>query len=189
MGLGKTVQVLALLLGLSGQPGERRPSLLVAPASLLANWAAEAARFAPSLKVFVAHPSFAPADRLAAPAAESLQGIDIVVTSYGSALRLDWIGKTRWRLLALDEAQAIKNPQREADPRRQGAARGQPGRADRHADREQSARPLVDLRLSQPRASRIVEGLRRLRQASRRQGARLLRAPYASWSGPTSFAG
>ena len=32
------------------------------------------------------------------------------MTSYGSALRLGWIGKTRWRLLALDEAQAIKNP-------------------------------------------------------------------------------
>jgi superfamily II DNA or RNA helicase len=110
MGLGKTVQMLALLLGLSRQPGERRPSLLVAPASLLANWAAEAARFAPSLRVFVAHPSFAPADRLAAPTAESLQGIDLVVTSYGSALRLDWLGKTRWRLVALDEAQAIKNP-------------------------------------------------------------------------------
>src|SRR5208282_2294297 len=60
MGLGKTVQVLALLLRLSRQSGERHPSLIVAPASLLANWAAEAARFAPSLNVFVAHPSFAP---------------------------------------------------------------------------------------------------------------------------------
>ncbi len=110
MGLGKTVQLLALLLRLSAQPGERRPSLLVAPASLLANWAAEAARFAPSLSVFVAHPSFATADRLKAPAAAELQRTDLVVTSYGSALRLDWIGKTHWRLLALDEAQAIKNP-------------------------------------------------------------------------------
>ena len=110
MGLGKTVQVLALLLRLKQQQGERRPSLLVAPASLLANWAAEAERFAPSLNVFVAHPAFAPADRLAQPAAEELQRTDLVVTSYGSALRLGWIGKTRWRLLALDEAQAIKNP-------------------------------------------------------------------------------
>ena len=32
------------------------------------------------------------------------------MTSYGSTLRLGWIGKTRWRLVALDEAQAIKNP-------------------------------------------------------------------------------
>ena len=49
MGLGKTIQVLALLLTVAGRGGERRPSLIVAPASLLANWAAEAERFAPSL--------------------------------------------------------------------------------------------------------------------------------------------
>ena len=32
------------------------------------------------------------------------------MTSYGALLRLDWIGKTRWRLVVIDEAQAIKNP-------------------------------------------------------------------------------
>ena len=42
MGLGKTIQVLALLLTVSEGGGERRPSLIVAPASLIANWAAEA---------------------------------------------------------------------------------------------------------------------------------------------------
>ena len=43
MGLGKTIQVLALLLAERRRNGggARRPSLLVAPASLLANWAAE----------------------------------------------------------------------------------------------------------------------------------------------------
>ena len=52
MGLGKTIQVLALLLVLRRRSpgGPRRPSLLVAPASLLANWAAEIARFAPGLR-------------------------------------------------------------------------------------------------------------------------------------------
>ena len=35
---------------------------------------------------------------------------DLVVTSYGALLRLGWIGKTRWRLAVIDEAQAIKNP-------------------------------------------------------------------------------
>ena len=110
MGLGKTIQVLALLLTLGGRDGERRPSLIVAPASLLANWAAEAERFAPSLSVFVAHPAFASAERLRSPWTEDLAGIDLVVTSYGSLLRLDWIGKTRWRLAVVDEAQAIKNP-------------------------------------------------------------------------------
>ena len=58
MGLGKTIQVLSLLLVLKRQAdGKRQPSLLVAPASLLANWAAEIERFAPSLKD-VDRPSF-----------------------------------------------------------------------------------------------------------------------------------
>ena len=110
MGLGKTIQVLALLLTLRNGEGERRPSLIVAPASLLANWAAEAERFAPSLKVFVAHPAFAPAERLKSPSAEELAGTDVVVTSYAALLRLNWLGRTRWRLAVVDEAQAIKNP-------------------------------------------------------------------------------
>src|SRR5712672_3296754 len=58
MGLGKTIQVLSLLLVLKQETADKRkPSLLVAPASLLANWAAEIARFAPSLKTVVIHPS------------------------------------------------------------------------------------------------------------------------------------
>ncbi len=110
MGLGKTVQVLALLLTFSGREGRSRPSLIVAPASLLANWAAEAERFAPSLKVLVAHPAFTPAERLKALCAEELAQTDLIVTSYAALLRLDWIGRTRWRLAVIDEAQTIKNP-------------------------------------------------------------------------------
>jgi non-specific serine/threonine protein kinase len=56
MGLGKTVQVLAVLLVRKRESGGQ-PSLLVAPASLLANWAAEVERFAPGLTVMIAHPS------------------------------------------------------------------------------------------------------------------------------------
>ena len=113
MGLGKTIQVLALLQTLNEQAkgsAGRTPSLLVAPASLLANWALEAARFTPRLKVVIAHPSFQAADELGAMSDERLAETDLVVTSYGTLLRQSWIGQTPWRLVVLDEAQAIKNP-------------------------------------------------------------------------------
>ncbi len=111
MGLGKTIQVLSLLLVLKRQDGAgAQPSLLVAPASLLANWAAEIERFAPGLKALVAHPSALPSAELKAVDAARLRDIDLVITSYGSLLRLPWIGELPWRLAVLDEAQAIKNP-------------------------------------------------------------------------------
>ena len=112
MGLGKTIQVLALLLTLrSEEEGERRPNLLVAPASLLANWEAERARFAPDLKALIAHPSAMPAEQLKALAPERFKGLDLVITSYGSLLRLPALSKTKWGLVVIDEAQAIKNPE------------------------------------------------------------------------------
>jgi non-specific serine/threonine protein kinase len=111
MGLGKTIQVLALLLFLKRQAGaKRQPSLLVAPASLLANWAAEIERFAPELKSLIAHPSALPAAELKALESARLDDIDLVITSYGSLLRVPWMAEVPWRLAVLDEAQAIKNP-------------------------------------------------------------------------------
>jgi hypothetical protein len=108
MGLGKTIQVLSLLLVLKNE-AKGKPSLLVAPASLLANWAAEIGRFAPSLKAVVAHPSAAPAEALE-NGADLLAGADVAITSYGYLARAPWLGATSWRLVVLDEAQAIKNP-------------------------------------------------------------------------------
>jgi non-specific serine/threonine protein kinase len=111
MGLGKTIQVLALLLVQRGDSGTaRRPSLLVAPASLLANWTAEIERFAPGLVAMVAHPSVLPAAELKALSPERLAAVDFVITSYGSLLRIPWLARTSWHLVVLDEAQAIKNP-------------------------------------------------------------------------------
>jgi non-specific serine/threonine protein kinase len=106
MGLGKTIQVLALLLV---RRGGDRPSLLVAPASLLANWAAELERFAPSLSSLVLHPSALAKDAFASGPPD-LGGYDLVITSYGFLLRNPWLAQTRFRHLVLDEAQAIKNP-------------------------------------------------------------------------------
>jgi superfamily II DNA or RNA helicase len=111
MGLGKTIQVLALLL-IHRREGrtDRAPSLLVAPASLLSNWSAEIERFAPVLKALIAHPSATPASQLKMLEPDTLKDLDLVITSYGSLLRLPWLAETRWHLAILDEAQAIKNP-------------------------------------------------------------------------------
>ncbi len=111
MGLGKTIQVLSLLLVLKNRAEpERKPSLLVAPASLLANWAAEIARFAPSLETVTAHPSAPPGERLDLDGLDDLTGVDLVITSYGFLARSPWLETAKWRLVVLDEAQAIKNP-------------------------------------------------------------------------------
>ncbi|HYR43109.1 MAG TPA: DEAD/DEAH box helicase, partial [Terriglobia bacterium] len=111
MGLGKTMQVLALLLVLRrSRKQPRQTNLLVAPASLLANWVSESERFAPDLKVMVAHPSVMPPDELQTVSADRLRDVDLVVTSYGCLLRVAGLLKIPWRLAILDEAQAIKNP-------------------------------------------------------------------------------
>ena len=105
MGLGKTLQVLALLFLLRRESAG--PSLLVMPASLLANWAAEIERFAPSLRTRFVHPAFGPPGGTAG--STSLAGVDAVLTSYGMLERQPWLAETSWALVVLDEAQAIKN--------------------------------------------------------------------------------
>ena len=118
MGLGKTLQVLALLLcqrrtgaGRRGAPSP--PALLVVPASLLGNWRSEAARFAPSLKLLFLHPAETDRQTLAeiADAPEThLADTDLVVTTYAMLVRQTWLADLSWRLVILDEAQAVKNP-------------------------------------------------------------------------------
>ena len=105
MGLGKTVQVIALLLDLK-RDGPRQASLLVVPASLIANWKSELAKFAPTIAFAVAHPSEATAGEIGPATADAF---DLVVTTYGVLVRADWIRRHPWRVAVLDEAQAIKN--------------------------------------------------------------------------------
>jgi hypothetical protein len=108
MGLGKTLQVLALLL--LRRSRRRPPALLVVPASLVANWRAEAERFCPTLRVLVAHAASTGASALAALKSENVEAADAVLTTYGSLARVPWLLEREWGLVVLDEAQAIKNP-------------------------------------------------------------------------------
>ncbi|MFC9558906.1 SNF2-related protein [Agromyces sp. NPDC056965] len=109
MGLGKTAQTLALIAHAheTAAEGERRPFLVVAPTSVVSNWAAEATRFVPGLRVeTVTATRAASGARLADVAARA----DIVVTSY-AILRLDApeFAGFDWAGLVLDEAQFVKN--------------------------------------------------------------------------------
>ena len=119
MGLGKTIQVLSLLLVLkkrrSREPGGLEttgPSLLILPASLIANWRAEIQKFAPSLSVFYAHPSETPNTEMTQVAKDPVKALaehDLVISSYSMAIRLAWLKDLTWNMVVLDEAQAIKN--------------------------------------------------------------------------------
>lgn len=88
MALSKTIQVLSLLLIQKQKQNHQMASLLVAPASLLANWAAEIERFAPGLNAKIVHSSAMTTDELKQLTADGLCSLDLVITSYGSLLRI-----------------------------------------------------------------------------------------------------
>jgi non-specific serine/threonine protein kinase len=113
MGLGKTIQVIALLLAKKADGGVRAPGLLVVPASLVGNWKAEVAKFAPDLKLFIAHPSQTSREQLdlaVQHTAEALRGCDAMLTTYQFLQRTEAWQAHPWSMVILDEAQAIKNP-------------------------------------------------------------------------------
>lgn len=133
MGLGKTVQALALLAHAieehraaserAAKRGESvepfAPFLVVAPTSVISNWAAEAKRFLPEAKVVTITETTAGKT----PLAERVAGAHLVLTSY-TLLRMDedayvsyaaglgseeGPGTPGWGALLLDEAQFVKN--------------------------------------------------------------------------------
>ncbi len=119
MGLGKTLQVLTLI-DTWKQRGAITPLpvLVVMPASLLANWKAEAARFTPDLRVGVLHPSDGEYRGMGKGELgmgngeweEYLKRFDLVLTTYGQFTRSEKLRKLPFAAVIADEAQAIKNP-------------------------------------------------------------------------------
>ena len=112
MGLGKTLQVLTLI-DTWKQRGEIAPLpvLVVMPASLLANWKAEAARFTPDLKVGVLHPSDPEYRGMGnGEREEYLKRFDLVLTTYGQFTRSENLRKLPFAAVIADDAHAIKNP-------------------------------------------------------------------------------
>lgn len=104
MGLGKTLQVITLLEGLrTRRELKGKPALIVVPTSLITNWQRETARFAPKLKL---HVYYGPGRALPG----EKETVHAVLTTYGTLRSsVNTLAERAWRLLILDEAQAIKN--------------------------------------------------------------------------------
>jgi superfamily II DNA or RNA helicase len=102
MGLGKTVQALAVIL----MRASEGPTLIVAPTSVCMNWVSEAGRFAPTINVV----QFTSGDRQ--KLLDKLQPFDMLVCSYGLLQQEEisqMLSQVQWQTIVLDEAQAIKN--------------------------------------------------------------------------------
>ena len=109
MGLGKTLQLIAHLLSLKESGSLTSPALIVVPTSLIPNWIAEAARFAPSLSLLALH------GPQRAEGFAQLGTFDIVLTSYALLPRdVAALKKQPFALVVLDEAQQVKNPRTQA---------------------------------------------------------------------------
>lgn len=106
MGLGKTLQTIASINHFNQAEGaDTKPSLVVAPTSLLGNWQAEFKHFAPALKVLLFHGQNR--DKLRQQTGES----DVIVTSYGTLVRdLAFHLGREYRLVVADEASLLRNP-------------------------------------------------------------------------------
>ncbi len=103
MGLGKTVQLLALLASRMTRGG--KPSLIVCPASLTANWEREAHRFVPDMR------TVAPQGHERNAVLKKPESFDLLILSYtGARMSRDALRKYHFDFLVLDEAQHIKNP-------------------------------------------------------------------------------
>jgi len=108
MWLGKTLQTLAWLLWLRGQPNfSGLPSLVVCPKSVTENWAVEAERFAEGLTVQVLPRGGCDAETLKRIRNEA----GLLVINYSQMRLIDSISSLPWHAVILDEAQYIKNPQ------------------------------------------------------------------------------
>jgi SNF2 family DNA or RNA helicase len=106
MGLGKTLQAIALLLSAKEKDASCRPSLIVAPSTLVYNWESEIKKFAPSLKTLVVDGNKTTRTSLA----EKMPEYDVVITSYPLIRNdIELYERHKFYCCILDEAQHIKN--------------------------------------------------------------------------------
>jgi len=102
MGMGKTIQVICLLLYYKNQGLlNKSKELVVVPTTLISNWEREISRFAPELSVYSYHGTGRNSE---------FKNFDIIITSYGMVRNCPQVfEKHKWQMLIVDEAQNIKN--------------------------------------------------------------------------------
>jgi superfamily II DNA or RNA helicase len=109
MGLGKTLQLIAYLLLRRARGDLAEPALVVSPTSVVPNWQAELARFAPGLRVLALRGTRRKADFT------RIGDHDVVLSSYALLPRDgEVLAERRWSVVVLDEAQWVKNPRTQA---------------------------------------------------------------------------
>jgi SNF2 family DNA or RNA helicase len=109
MGLGKTAQTIAHIVIEEEEGRLDRPALVVVPTSLVPNWTAELARFAPHLRVVILHGLERHERR------RDLTGVHVAITTYTVLARdIEEMASLPWHMVVLDEAQAIKSPSAKA---------------------------------------------------------------------------
>ncbi len=105
MGLGKTIQIIALILSQRSKRSHNT-NLVVVPTSLLFNWQAEVAKFAPSIQLYTNYGATRLQDH------KAMDGYEIILTTYGMLQSdIELLRGYRFNYIILDESQAIKNPE------------------------------------------------------------------------------
>lgn len=106
MGLGKTLQTLALLLK-EQENGNKTQSLIIVPKSLVFNWEHEIKKFTPSLQAYIHHGQ----ERLTETSKKNSKKADLIITTYNTLRKdLELFQHKQLHYVVLDESQQIKNP-------------------------------------------------------------------------------
>lgn len=109
MGLGKTMQTISLIGYMKHFRNRPGPHLIIVPKSTLQNWCNEFKRFCPTIKV-------ACLKGLQEERAATIKELsedntwEVLVSQYETVIiEKNWLSKTKWKYICIDEAHRIKN--------------------------------------------------------------------------------